>query len=41
MTRIDDATLYINEAKNAAIALAKASRGFGINVVNVRKSESK
>jgi len=38
VTRIDDVILYINEAKNTAIALAKA-RIF--NEVNEQKSKSK
>lgn len=38
MTRIDDTILCINEAKNAAIALAKVRL---FNDVNVQKSKSK
>jgi len=38
MTRVDDAILYINKAKNVDIALPKARR---FNAANVQKSESK
>jgi hypothetical protein len=38
MTRVDDAILYINKAKNVDIALAKARL---FNAVKVQKSESK
>jgi len=38
VTRIDDAILCIDEAKNAAVALAKARL---FNDVNVQKNKSK